>query len=105
MGRVARKIPARLGEKLFRIRTTFSLTQGELLEKLGCRGEVRDHAVSDYELGKSDPPLDVLLAYARLVHVPMEVLADDNLNLPDRLPASPKASPNNPRKPVKKNRT
>ena len=46
--------------------------------------------ISDYELGKRDPPLAVLLKYARVVNVSVEALIDDELDLPARLPSPAK---------------
>jgi len=43
-------------------------------------------AVSQYELGTREPPLPVLLKYARLAGVIMDVLVDDEMNLPKKLP-------------------
>lgn len=40
--------------------------------------------------GEREPSLIVLLRYARLAGVSMDVLADDGLDLPARLPAKPK---------------
>ena len=37
--------------------------------------------VSEYELGKREPNLVTLLNYAKLVRVPLEVLADDTREL------------------------
>jgi transcriptional regulator with XRE-family HTH domain len=39
-------------------------------------------SVSGYELGKREPPLPVLLKYARLVGISTDVLIDDKLKLP-----------------------
>ena len=47
-------------------------------------------AVSGYELGTREPPLPILLKYARLAGVCVEVLIDDKLDLPAELPAKPK---------------
>jgi transcriptional regulator with XRE-family HTH domain len=41
-------------------------------------------AVSNYELGTREPDLIIVLRYARLAGVPMEILVDDKLNLPER---------------------
>jgi hypothetical protein len=61
-----------------------------MAERLG--GEPLNHAsVSGYELGTREPPLTVLLEYARLANVHLEVLADDTLDLPVNLPAHPKS--------------
>jgi len=38
-------------------------------------------SVSGFERGKREPDLIVLLRYARLAKVPMEVLVDDKLSL------------------------
>jgi hypothetical protein len=46
--------------------------------------------ISDFERGKRIPPLPVLLQYARVAGVYMDAIADDELNLPTKLPASPK---------------
>jgi hypothetical protein len=43
--------------------------------------------ISLYEGGQREPPLLVLLRYARVVGVYVDVLIDDELDLPDRLPA------------------
>jgi transcriptional regulator with XRE-family HTH domain len=45
-------------------------------------------AVSQYELGTREPPLPVLLKYARLAGVIMDVLVDDEMDLPKRLPSA-----------------
>ncbi len=42
--------------------------------------------ISEYELGKREPSLCVLLAYARVAGIHMEDLVDDNLALPAKLP-------------------
>ena len=38
--------------------------------------------ISKYELNKNEPPLGVLLAYARFTGIPVENLIDDKLDLP-----------------------
>jgi transcriptional regulator with XRE-family HTH domain len=53
-----------------------------MLVRLGQKGKLTHTAISGYELGTSEPSLLVLLKYARLAGVPMEVLVDDELNLP-----------------------
>jgi hypothetical protein len=39
-------------------------------------------AISGYELGTREPPLPVLLRYARLAQISTDVLIDDKLSLP-----------------------
>lgn len=90
MGRAARPRPRRLAEKLMRIRRDLGLSQEAMAERLG--GEPLTHAsVSGYELGTREPPLTALLEYARVANVLVEALIDDELDLPERLPASPRS--------------
>ena len=89
MGRSSRVRPKHLGDKLLRIRTSLELPQEEMAELLG--GEPLSHAsISGYELGTREPPLHVLLKYARLANVYLEVLADDSLDLPKEIPSARK---------------
>jgi hypothetical protein len=39
-------------------------------------------------LGNNEPPLPVILQYARVAGVHMEALVDDELDLPDKLPGT-----------------
>lgn len=83
-----RPSPKRLGEKLFSIRTALGLSQMGIVERLEYRESPLYAAqISNFEQGKREPPLQLLLAYARMVNIPLEILADDELNLPDKLPA------------------
>ena len=93
MGQSPRKIPARLGEKLLRIRMHLSLSQSGLLRHLSCEDEASLSSVSLWESGKSEPPLGVLLAYARAVPgLTVEALIDDDLDPPLPRVKLPKAS-------------
>ena len=91
MGRSARERPLRLGAKLLQIRQSLELTQQQMLFALGLDEKVFPSAVSGYELGNREPPLLVLLKYARLAGVIMDVLVDDALDLPPRLPNAKRA--------------
>jgi transcriptional regulator with XRE-family HTH domain len=86
MGKSARSRPDRLAEKLLQIRQGLGLSQNEMLVALGLGEKVFRSAVSGYELGTREPPLPVLLKYARLAGVSTDVLIDDGLDLPKRLP-------------------
>lgn len=87
MGRARRPKPARLASKLLQIRTQLSLTQEQMLERLNYRkSPLYASQISDFEQGKREPPLLVLLHYSRVAGVPMEVLVDDELNIPTHLP-------------------
>jgi transcriptional regulator with XRE-family HTH domain len=87
MGATARMRPKRLGEKLLQIRLALNLSQSEMLRRLGFDSVLSYHRISNYELGTGEPPLVVLLEYARLAGVYVDVLIDDELDLPDKLPA------------------
>ena len=93
MGGAARIRPERLPEKLRQIRLALGLSQTELLNRLGFADIIAYHRISNYELGTGEPPLPVLLAYARLAGVSTDVLIDDELDLPAKLPAKSKHRP------------
>ena len=82
----ARRRPLRLAEKLLQIRTALGLSQTEMHRRLDVEDEIPYTRISDYELDKSEPTLMILLRYARLAGVPTEVLIDDELELPEKLP-------------------
>jgi len=82
----ARRRPTRLAGKLLQIRTALGISQTEMHRRLDVEDEVPYTRISDYELDKSEPTLMILLRYARLAGVPTEVLIDDDLELPERLP-------------------
>ena len=88
MARGARLKPNRLVEKLVQLRTALGLSQNELIRELGV--DLTQNRISEYETGKGEPPLPVLLRYARVAGVCVETLIDDELDLPEKLPAKPK---------------
>lgn len=75
--------PKRLAEKLKQIRIQLRLSQNELLEKIGFSEYIFQGNVSQYELGRREPPLPVLLRYAQLAKISVDVLIDDDQNLPN----------------------
>jgi transcriptional regulator with XRE-family HTH domain len=90
MGQARRLMPERLPEKLLQIRTLLDLTQEQMAERLSHVATVpQSGQISRFEQGKREPSLLVLLAYARLAGVSMDVLVDDALDLPMRLPNPP----------------
>ena len=72
--------PKHLAAKLRRIRKSLGLTQPKLIERLSLNGMSPPY-ISQYESGRTEPTLIVLLAYARLAGVRVEDLIDDALNL------------------------
>ena len=57
------------------------MSQGELVRKLGVQALIDHTTISKYELDKNEPPLAILLAYARLTGFPVEQIIDDELEL------------------------
>jgi transcriptional regulator with XRE-family HTH domain len=86
MGHVRSK-PKRLPDKLRGIREGLGLSQSQMVGRLGVK--LSRAKVSEFERGEREPTLLVLLKYARAAGVPMEVLVDDELDLPKKLPAKP----------------
>ena len=93
MGRKPRQKPERLAEKLLKIRLALGLSQNEMIKRLGADDTLTQNRISDYELGVHEPSLITLLQYARAANVAMETIVDDELDLPDKLPAKRKSQP------------
>jgi transcriptional regulator with XRE-family HTH domain len=86
-----RERPAHLADKLLQIRFALGLSQNELLSRLGVSDKLTREDVSKYERGLREPSLLVLLEYARLANLYVEVLIDDSLELPTKLPCRKKS--------------
>ncbi len=83
MGTGKRPAPARLAEKLKAIRENLGLTTEKMVIELNCPSVPLHRAsITQYEKGRREPPLVVLLRYARLYKTGVENLIDDDLNLP-----------------------
>jgi transcriptional regulator with XRE-family HTH domain len=85
MGIASSLKPARLAEKLIQIRVALGLSQNEMISRLGLSDELIREELSAFERGLRQPPLVVLLKYARCVGISTDVLIDDELNLPGKL--------------------
>jgi transcriptional regulator with XRE-family HTH domain len=83
----ARPKPKRLAEKLLQIRLALGLSQTEMLKRLGLEEDMKYARISEYEQGMREPSLLTLLEYSRVAGIHMEVLADDELDLPEKLPS------------------
>lgn len=82
MGRTRRSKPARLAEKLLSIRRHLDLSQADLVERLASDDiPLYKSDISKYEAGTREPPLIILLRYARLANITMEMLVDDKLDM------------------------
>ncbi len=82
MGRGSRDRPNKLGKKLAEIRTYLGVSQDGLVRMLGLSAKLTRNDISKYERGMREPSLSVLLKYARVAKVNMEVLIDDKLEMP-----------------------
>jgi transcriptional regulator with XRE-family HTH domain len=97
MGKAARQRPKRLAEKLLAIRMALGLSQNEMVNRLGLSGKLLREEISRFERGVGgEPPLDVLLRYAKTISITgrgefLEALIDDEMDLPTKLPAKPKS--------------
>ncbi|MBV9211556.1 MAG: helix-turn-helix transcriptional regulator [Acidobacteria bacterium] len=92
MGKRGRMRQERLAEKLLQIRNALGLSQSEMLKRLGFADVLDYKRISEYELGRNEPPLALLLEYARSAGVCMDTLVDDEMDLPARLPGKAKHS-------------
>jgi transcriptional regulator with XRE-family HTH domain len=90
MGKKARQRPERLGEKLRAIREAMGLSQTGIVTRLDVEG-IAASQISEYETDKREPSLITLLQYARLANIYLDVIVDDELDLPDKLPARRKS--------------
>lgn len=86
MGRAARLKSVLLATKLRQIRQALGLSQNELIVQMGCQEWLVREQVSKYERGTLEPPYPILLAYARVAHICTDLLLDDELTLPTKLP-------------------
>lgn len=85
MGRAKRIRPKRLGGKLLTIRRSFDCSLTDMAEKLSTNEFIlRRTDISKYELNTNEPPLPILLRYARISGIDMEILVDDAMDLPDK---------------------
>lgn len=89
MGKYPRRKQRRLADKLLQIRLSLNLSQNQILWQMGLDEDFSRTNISNYELGQREPPLFVLLQYAHLSGLCLDVLIDDDLELPKRLPSVP----------------
>ena len=77
----SRPRPKHLAKKVLQIRRSLGISQGEMVKRLGLQDLIDHTTISKYELDKNEPPLAILLAYARLVEILAEQIIDDELVL------------------------
>jgi transcriptional regulator with XRE-family HTH domain len=84
----ARPKPERLADKLKQIRLALGLSQTEIHRRLGVEDLISNTHISRYESGLREPPLIILLQYARIAGINTEALIDDDVDLPEHLPSN-----------------
>jgi transcriptional regulator with XRE-family HTH domain len=89
MGGKARLRQERLAGKLLQVRLSLGLSQTEMLHRLGVADLITYPQISRYENGTREPPLRILLEYARVAGVCLDTLVNDDLDLPAKLPSKP----------------
>ena len=85
MGKKSRIKVSGLAEKLLYIRELLGLSQNEMLRALKISEGADRSIISAYERGIREPPLPILLAYARVANVYVDVLIDPELELPGKI--------------------
>lgn len=90
MGTRSRPKPTRLPTKLLEIRTKLGLSQNGIIRRMGIADQVVQADISAYEHGLREPPLYILLQYARAANILVERLIDDEIDLPEQLPSKAK---------------
>ncbi len=84
MGHTHRHRPSHLARKLRLIRARLGLTQGELIKHLKVKEPLYPASISQYEQGKREPSLVVIVRYAELAGCSTDYLIDDRLDLPNK---------------------
>ena len=86
MGTRKRPVPARLPEKLLKIRKLLDLSQEQLAARVShLPSPPHPGHVSRFEAGTREPNLIYLLEFSRLSGVSLEILLDDRLDVPEKL--------------------
>jgi transcriptional regulator with XRE-family HTH domain len=79
-----RPVPKKLAKKLAQIRADLGLSQTQMVKALNYKtSPLRPAQISQFETGRREPPLMLLLAYAKLAGVSTDVLIDDKASLRD----------------------
>lgn len=87
MGSAKRMRPKYLGKKLLAIRQHFDCSLTQMAERLSNEEfDVSRPSISQYESNTREPSLPILLRYARLADITIDILADDKIKLEDHFP-------------------
>jgi transcriptional regulator with XRE-family HTH domain len=72
-------------KKLAQIRANLGLSQTEMVKALNYKASpLRAAQISQFESGRREPSLMLLLAYARLAGISTDVLIDDKQEMPSK---------------------
>ena len=77
----SRPRPKHLAKKLLLIRLNLGVSQAELVRRLAVQDFIHYTNISKFELDKNEPPLVILLAYARVAGISTDTLIDDSVEL------------------------
>jgi len=91
MGTLPRRTPKRLPEKLREIRLKLGLSQNGMISRMGLAEELTREEVSSFELGRRQPNLLILWAYANAANLYVDALILDSVDLPEILPSPTKS--------------
>ena len=73
-----RPVPKRLAKKPLQIRMKLDMSQSEMVKALNYKASpLRPAQISQFESGRREPSLMLLLAYAKLAGISTDVLIDD----------------------------
>lgn len=100
MGAQSRRTPKRLPKKLREIRMKLGLSQNEMIKRMGLENELTREQISSFELGRRQPNLITLWAYAHVANLYVDALILDTVDLPEVLPCPIKSEgrPNPPKR-------
>lgn len=77
-----RPVPKKLAKKLTQIRADLGLSQTQMVKALNYKASALHPAmISQFETGRREPPLMLLLAYAKLARISTDDLIDDKVSL------------------------
>lgn len=86
----ARPRQKNLAKKLRQIRHALGASQIQMVKLMVVEGTLAYHRISEFESGRREPSLAILLTYARVAGVHLEDIVDDNRDLPETLPGKVK---------------
>jgi transcriptional regulator with XRE-family HTH domain len=81
-----------LPQKLREIRLKLGLSQNEMIRRMGLEEELTREQVSSFELGRRQPNLMTLWAYADAANLYVDALILDSVDLPEALPSRAKSA-------------